>query len=335
MMTKNNKGMATLTIVLIIVAVVVLIGGTIGGIMGYNAYQEKKQQEEEEAFLKSIEESRTNAVNSYNDRINQIMVSLNVEKDGTSSIDNNEDVDAMTNAVNELNNIVNDINDDVVITQEQKDTLKGTISSNIDIINNRINAVNVAKAEAEAARIEAEKYNRVGSKVAGSGYGSWQKAYISYIENPSKKDDKSQYELVYIDDDEQPELWVQGSYSGAGEQVLTYDAKSDQLKEIRLVRIGSSYIPKTGLICDDLGVSGTNPISIFELHNGDFYLIGEGMVAEIDGSQAVELRYEWEGKSCSEEELYRHKNELYNKNKSVYPNDLKSKGAILSELRSR
>ena len=42
----NNKGMATLTIILIVVAVVVVAGGIVGGVVGYNAYQEKKQQEE-------------------------------------------------------------------------------------------------------------------------------------------------------------------------------------------------------------------------------------------------------------------------------------------------
>lgn len=55
----------------------------------------------------------------------------------------------MTNAVNELNNIANDVNNDTFLTQEQKDTLKGATSGNIEIINNRINAVNAAKAEAE------------------------------------------------------------------------------------------------------------------------------------------------------------------------------------------
>ena len=332
-MDKNNKGLATLTIVLIIVAVVVVTGGTIGGVIAYNSYQDKKQQEAEIASLKAIEDARNNAVNSYNDRINQIMSSLNVEKDGASSLDNNEDIDAMNNAVNELNSITNDINNNALITQEQKDALNGTVSGCISTVDNRINKINEERIQAEVKRMEAEKYNRVASKVVGSGYGNWKTAYISYIEKSNTNDKKRQYELVYIDDDNQPELWVQGSFSGSGEQVVTYDAQNDQLKEIKLVRIGSSYILRSGLICDDLGVSGSNPISIFELRNGEFYLIGEGMIAEVDGKYPVEFRYEWEGVSCTEEEVYRHKNELYDKSKATSPNVPYTKETMLSELR--
>ena len=138
---KNNKGLSTVVIVLIVVGVVVVLGGTIGGVYAYNAYQEKKQEEAAIALQKSIDDARNNVVNTYNDRINQIVASLNVEKDGVASIDNNEDVDAMNNAVNELNRVVDDINNDTFITPEQKTILNASVANQIGIINNRINAV--------------------------------------------------------------------------------------------------------------------------------------------------------------------------------------------------
>lgn len=141
----NNKGLATLTIVLIVVAVVVVVGGAIVGVAGYNAYQDKKQQEAQNASLKAIDDARNDSFNKYNERINQIVTSLNVEKDGTSSIDNNEDVDALNNAVNELNNITNEINNDSVLTQEQKDALNANVGSNKNNINNRMNVVKESK----------------------------------------------------------------------------------------------------------------------------------------------------------------------------------------------
>jgi len=139
---SNNKGLTTIAIVLIIVGAVVVVGGVLGGVIGYNAYQEKKQQEENQADEKKLEEDRNNVVKAYNDRIDQIVASLNVEKKGTASIDNNDDVDAMTNAVSELNNIANEINNNSVLTQEQKDALNNSIESNKNAINNRINVVN-------------------------------------------------------------------------------------------------------------------------------------------------------------------------------------------------
>ena len=141
----NNKGIATLTIVLIIVGVVVVAGGTIGGVVAYNTYQEKKEKEAKEALSKAIEEEKANAYNSYNDKINQITVSLNVEKDGSSSLDNNEDIDAMSNAVNELNNLLNDINGNDKLTQEQKNELSNNINAQISAINDRISQVKSKK----------------------------------------------------------------------------------------------------------------------------------------------------------------------------------------------
>ena len=143
----NNKGLTTITIVLIIIGAVVMVGGAVGGVIGYNAYQEKQQEEAEkkqQEELQRIESSRNNAVTAYNDRINQIVTSLNVEKNGTASIDNNEDVDAMTNAVNELNNMSVEISSDTLITQEQKDALNEAIVGYVATVSNRINNVNEA-----------------------------------------------------------------------------------------------------------------------------------------------------------------------------------------------
>lgn len=147
--TTAHKKLSRKLVIIIALIVIVLVGAIVGGIVGYKVYQDKKHQEEVESFLKSIEEARENAINGYNDRINQIMLSLNVEKDGSSSLDNNDDVDAMTNAVNELNNVSNDVNNDALILQEQKDELNGNINGQIDCVNKRINVVNEARAEAE------------------------------------------------------------------------------------------------------------------------------------------------------------------------------------------
>lgn len=154
----NNKGLTTIAIVLIIVGVIVVAGGTVGGIVGYNAYQEKKQQEEIEAFMKAVEEEQTATINAFNERINAIVNPLLVaDANGQNpSLDNNSDVDAMTNAVNELNNVTNDVNSNVVLTQEQKDSLIQSITGQVNNVNTRIQAVNEAKAEAEKQAQEAQ-----------------------------------------------------------------------------------------------------------------------------------------------------------------------------------
>ncbi|MBE5900096.1 MAG: hypothetical protein E7279_10935 [Lachnospiraceae bacterium] len=207
----NNKGMATLTIILIVVAVVVVAGGIVGSVVGYNAYQEKKQQEEEIEGQKVIDDARSGTFNSYNDRINQIMASLNVEKEGVASIDNNENIDAMTNAVNELNSITSDINNDALITQEQKDALNATVSGNIDAVNNRINVVNEIKNSITIKDEVIELYTCSYDDLV-KNYGSEMKEDIS----------GGMEKVFYI-----PSLGVSAVYNASGGEILPnqYGAK--------------------------------------------------------------------------------------------------------------
>lgn len=164
-------------IIIAVVAAIVVAGGIVGTVLGVNAYNEKKEKEAVVAFLQEMDKARTNAVNAYNDRVNQIVTSLD-------DLNANSDVTAMTNAVNELNNVTNDVNNDVLITQEQKDALNGNIANQVNAINARINAVNEAnanaqaEAERQAAQAQAKKNEQAkastgsSSKKSGGSTGS-------------------------------------------------------------------------------------------------------------------------------------------------------------------
>ncbi|GEM_PF-4431476 len=158
-------------ILIIIIAAIVVIGGAIGGYFGYSAYQEKKQQEEIEAFLKAIEEEQNSTINAFNDKINGIVNPLLVaDANGQNpSLDNNNDIDALTNAVNELNNVTNDVNSNVILTQEQKNSLLQAITEHINSINIRIQAINDEKAQAEAqAEVDRKAKAEASAKSSGN-----------------------------------------------------------------------------------------------------------------------------------------------------------------------
>ena len=104
---KNTK------IIIAVVAAIVVVGGAVGTVLGVNAYNDKKEREAVEAFLQEMDKARTNAINAYNDRVNQIVAPL-------GEVNTNSDINAITNAVNELNNVVNDVNNDTLLMQEQK-----------------------------------------------------------------------------------------------------------------------------------------------------------------------------------------------------------------------
>jgi len=142
-------------IIIAIVAAIVVIGGTVGTVIGVNAYNDKKEKEAQEATFKE-----------YNDKINAIVTPLNVaDANGQNpSIENNNDVNALQTAITQLQNVDKEVTENTVITEEQKNTLKTTIATHITTIQNRINAVNEAEAqrqaEAEAQRQQAEAQAR-------------------------------------------------------------------------------------------------------------------------------------------------------------------------------
>lgn len=147
----NNKGIATIAIILIVAGVVVAVGGTIGGIVGYNAYQEKKHEEEVQAFLEAIDKARNDSINGYNDRVEQVMSELTFtdENGNIVTLDNNRNIDSMNNVVNAINTIINDINNDTLLSQEQKDALILAFNEKLNSVNARITAVDEENRIAE------------------------------------------------------------------------------------------------------------------------------------------------------------------------------------------
>ena len=171
-------------IIIAVAVAIVVVGGAVGTVLGVNAYNDKKEREAVEAFLQEMDKARTNAVNAYNERVNQIVVPL-------GDVNTNSDVNAMTNAVNELNNVINDVNNDTLLMQEQKDAVNGNVTNQINVINARIGVVNEenARVEAEAnAKAEAQRQAQAqasSNKKKNSGGSSSSSASSSNSESSS------------------------------------------------------------------------------------------------------------------------------------------------------
>lgn len=62
------------------------------------------------------------------------------------------------------------------------------------------------------------------SESYGKGYDNWQEAYATYIEETDSNDRKLQYSLICLDEDDIPELYVEGHCSTAGaKQTIQFD----------------------------------------------------------------------------------------------------------------
>ena len=145
----------------IIIAIAVVIIGIIIGVVIHNDNVAKKEAEEK-AQLEAQQEQK---VQEYNDKINNIVNPLLViDANGeNASIENNNDLDSMNNAITSLNTLKSEeIEKDTVITEEQKNTLITTIDGHIATITNRINAVNEANVEAQRqAEAESERQAQI------------------------------------------------------------------------------------------------------------------------------------------------------------------------------
>ena len=164
--------------------------------------------------------------------------------------------------------------------------------------------------------------NEVAEESVGEYHTEWGRAYWDYINNMEVGSDDSNreetlntwdYTLIYLDDDDIPELMIDTNMEAGGELIATY--YDGEVVDYVLSRIGTKYIPETGLLYTDTGHMDEYPVFITKLENGQFTQLAEGVyylsdeererLANVDESweDSVNYTYEWEGKEVTKEEF--------------------------------
>lgn len=205
-MTKTTK------IVLIIVAAIVVVGGVIGGIFGYKAYQDKKEQEALVAYLKEVDMARQTAINNYNERINQAMA---------FDLNATEDMNVLNGAITNLNAIITDVSNDVIIPDEQKADLNAKASEQVNAINARIGAINEAKAKAEAKAKE-EQAKKASAKTNNSGNAIASNSSNNSSAAPRVKTWREKTNAEMTTEDWRQKAIDEGTLTSSEEQVALY-----------------------------------------------------------------------------------------------------------------
>ena len=188
--------------------------------------------------------------------------------------------------------------------------------------------------DASDVRSSEEASTESSDELSANSIPEWSKAYAEYLrtgaEYISFADCGSEvtYTLIYLDDDDIPELFIDTGIEASGQMVITYfDGK---VVDQYLSRIGSQYIEKSGLIYTDTGHMDYYPISIIKLENGVFTEIASGIryVSEEDFKKMGEdenypytLTYEWGDETVTEEEFNAHVAEYYDVDKGKYPDN--------------
>lgn len=163
----------------------------------------------------------------------------------------------------------------------------------------------------------------------------WKKAYKDYI---SSLDETafSEFTLIYLDDDDIPELYVIGSYEAAGEIVVTYaDGKAADFELPRLY--GVKYSERSGNLVSFNGNMGYYPVEHVVLENGKFTVVDTGLKQEKDYDEDTDTytyTYEINEKEVSEKVFNDTMNGWLTEENRMIPNDseIYNKTEILEKL---
>lgn len=162
---------------------------------------------------------------------------------------------------------------------------------------------------------------------------NYKEAYLSYLDEFEHADECT-YSLIYVDEDDIPELVIDNGYEAAGCIVLTFH--NGVLDAWQSDRLNFTYIEKGNLICNSDGNMGYYYDYVYTIQDGKWCYVDGGVWGDpSDGPQFDENEeyiyvYQWDGEEVSEEEYGNRLNEVYPLEQAKHP----EKYYILKEIRS-
>ena len=131
--------------------------------------------------------------------------------------------------------------------------------------------------------------------ISMTSLSSWKTAYSDYLE--AKKEAYLSYALVYVDNDDVPELYLSGNCEAVGDSICAF--RNGTVVEQPLNRIGGGwYIKKSGEIFNRNGHMGHISIHVYELTDKGFTLTFNAGSIENDLTCAYFIGEEAVGKSA-------------------------------------
>ena len=159
----------------------------------------------------------------------------------------------------------------------------------------------------------------------------WKEKYADRI----RRMDADQFALIYLDDDEIPEVYCADGANGMA--ILTcHDGKIQQRV---LYRDGLVYLEKQGIYYTDGGNMGYFPMEIVKLEDGEFSVLVQGLwtseyIADENNPDQMKLvdTYQWQGESVSAEEYSKNIDAIIERKNATKISGTVTKDEILTEL---
>lgn len=166
-------------------------------------------------------------------------------------------------------------------------------------------------------------------------FATWQEAYVDFLQKihvMSLDYDGNGYSLIYVDNDDVPELYAFTGAMATGEFVVSfYDG---DIGVMNRERVGLQYMEYEGLLYGTAGNTGFYPCNIYKLEQGQFSEIGTGWYSEHFDEENIftDYDYYWEDSPVTETEYEAHIEELIDTSKCKEPPVMYSKEEILKIL---
>ncbi len=166
----------------------------------------------------------------------------------------------------------------------------------------------------------------------------WRQAYLDHLEAAGKYARNWTYSLVYVDEDDIPELWIDTGYEAGGCSILTFH--DHVLDEWFSNRLNVTYIERENLVCNSDGVYGYYFDDIYSIQDGKWVHRDGGKYG--DGPDGVQFDergewicfYSWAGEDVSGAEYEARLNAVYPSDKSERPDSYYTLDEICSILRT-
>lgn len=164
----------------------------------------------------------------------------------------------------------------------------------------------------------------------------WQEAYAAYIEEEDKKWNNT-YSLIYVNEDDIPELVIDTGIEAGGCEILTF--LNGEIDVLQTDRLTFYYIEGQNLLNNAGGNTGFYYDYIYSIENGKWVSKGIGEYYEYwpedvtDYSDIIFI-YEWNGKRVDEEKYNESVKAVFDMEQAIVPQQYDILGEMVSRLRT-
>lgn len=144
----------------------------------------------------------------------------------------------------------------------------------------------------------------------------WRQAFIDYLNHDSQRGAQEGYTLIYLDDDEIPELVEIGNSEAVGCRIVNYS--DGNVFVTQLDRLNFSYIEYGNLLCNSDGLMDRYYDIVYSIKDGRLTRVAAGYYGaednanlEFDAAGNPIYQYEWNGQKVNEEDYTKKLNRVF------------------------